>query len=217
MSIYYTDEKIIQIGTALFETLKSREEIAQELAEYGYDDAKIQEGKALYDKALASQDANRKETKEEVQAMEVFNTAYKELLERYKAHRKRAKVAFKDEPSALKILALKGTMPLRTLSALEEMEVLYTELDKDENYKKAVLKLKITQEDIQTQKTKLAEVRTAYAKYTTEKGESQQATQDKNQAFTAFEKWVRNFHNLAKIALEDQPQLLESLGKFIRS
>lgn len=217
MSIYYTDEKIIQIGTALFETLKSREEIAQELAEYGYDDAKIQEGKALYDKALASQDANRKETKEEVQAMEVFNTAYKELLERYKAHRKRAKVAFKDEPSALKILALKGTMPLRTLSALEEMEVLYTELDKDENYKKAVLKLKITQEDIQNQKTKLAEVRTAYAKYTTEKGESQQATQDKNQAFTAFEKWVRDFHTIAKIALEDQPQLLESLGKFMRS
>lgn len=217
MSIYYTDEKIIQIGTALFETLKNREDIAQELAEYGYDDAKIQEGKALYDTAIASQDANRKETKEEVQALEAFSTAYKELLERYKAHRKRAKIVFQDEPSALKILALKGTMPLRILSALEEIEILYTELDKDENYKKAVLKLKITEEDIQNQKNKLAEVRTAYAKYTTEKGESQQATKDKNQAFGAFEKWVRNFHTIAKIALEDRPQLLESLGKFIRS
>lgn len=217
MSIYYTDEKLIQIGTALFETLNSRKELAQELAEYGYDAPKIAEGKALYDKAITSQEANRKETKEEIQALEVFNTSYKDLLERYKAHRKRARIVFKDEPSALKILALKGTMPLRTLSALEEIEILYTELDKDENYKKEVLKLKITQEQITEQLAKLAEAKNAYAKYTTEKGESQQATKDKTQAFGFFEKWVRDFYTIAKIALEDKPQLLESLGKFMRS
>ena len=57
----------------------------------------------------------------------------------------------------------------------------------------------------------------AYADYQKEKGESQQATKDKNNAFDALDKWVVRFFKVAKIALEDKPQLLESLGKTIRS
>lgn len=217
MSLHYTDDALIQIGTTIFHTLETRKDIADLLAEYGYDEAKISEGKTLYHQATASQESNRKETNEEIEAHQVFDNLFKALVETYKAHRKRAKVVFKDQPATLKILALTGTMPLRILSVLQEIEILYTELDKDESLKNALKIMKITPEDITAQLSKLAEVRTAYAKYTAEKGESQQATKDKNQAFGAFEKWVRNFHNLAKIALEDQPQLLESLGKFIRS
>lgn len=57
----------------------------------------------------------------------------------------------------------------------------------------------------------------AYADYIREKGESQQATQDKNKAFDAVTKWVSEFYAVAKIALEDQPQLLESVAKLVRS
>lgn len=167
MSLHYTDDALIQIDTTVFYTLETRKDIADLLAEYGYDEAKISEGNPLYHQATASQESNRKETNQEIEAHKVFNNLFKALVETYKTHRKRAKVVFKDQPTTLKILALKGsTMPLRILSALEEIEILYTELDKDENYKKAVLKLKITEEDIQNQKNKLAEVRTAYAKYT---------------------------------------------------
>lgn len=217
MSLHYTDNALIQIGTTIFQTLETRKDMANLLAEYGYDEAKIAEGKTLYQQAIVSQEANRKETNEEIQAYQTFDSLFKALVETYKGHRKRAKVVFQDQPATLKILALTGTMPLRILSILQEIETLYSELNKDENLKNAVKIMKIFPDDITAQLAKLTEVRTAYAKYATEKGESQQATQDKNQAFGAFEKWVRNFHNLAKIALEDQPQLLESLGKWVRS
>lgn len=217
MSLHYTDDALIQIGTTIFYTLETKKDMADLLAEYGYDEAKISEGKTLYQQATASQEANRKETNEEIQAHQAFDSLFKALVETYKGHRKRAKVVFQDQPATLKILALTGTMPLRILSILQEIETLYSELNKDENLKNAVKIMKIFPDDITAQLAKLTEVRTAYAKYATEKGESQQATQDKNQAFGAFEKWVRNFHNLAKIALEDQPQLLESLGKWVRS
>ena len=52
---------------------------------------------------------------------------------------------------------------------------------------------------------------------TIEKGETQNATKVKDQAFTAIEKWMRKFYAVANIALEDNPQLLESLGVFVRS
>ena len=70
---------------------------------------------------------------------------------------------------------------------------------------------------IETQLTALADVKQAEATYVLERGESQQATKDRDAAFAAFEKWVREFYAIAKIALEDKPQLLESIGKFVRS
>lgn len=212
----YSNEKLLQTAETLFETLKTREEIANELAEYTYDTQKIAEGKALYDKAKAQQEANRKETKEETQAYQLFEKSFKNLVETYKAHRKRAKIIFKDDDAILKILVLKGTMATRILSLLEDIEIFYTELDKDQAFKTAVQKLKITQENITIQLTQLAETKQFYAKYQTEKGESQQATKDKDKAFTDLEKWVREFYTIAKIALEDKPQLLESLGKKVK-
>lgn len=214
---YYSEERLLRSAQSLFETLATREEIAQELAEYTYDAEKIAEGKVLFEEAKAQQQANQKETKEEIQAYEKFDKAFVALVETYRTHRKKAKIVFKDEPATLKILALNGSIATRVLSLLEEIGIFYTELDKDTAFKTAVQKLKITPEHITQQLVKLDEVRTLYAQYTTEKGESQQATKDKNQAFAELEKWIREFHTIAKIVFEDKPQLLESLGKWVRS
>ena len=53
--------------------------------------------------------------------------------------------------------------------------------------------------------------------YLREKGESQDATKLKDAPFIELEDWMREFYTVAKIALKDNPQLLESLGKFVRS
>lgn len=53
--------------------------------------------------------------------------------------------------------------------------------------------------------------------YLLKKGESQDATKLKDSAFGEIDDWMSEFYAVAKIALEDNPQLLESLGKFVRS
>jgi len=40
---------------------------------------------------------------------------------------------------------------------------------------------------------------------------------EKEKTFKDLEKWMGFFFAIARIALEDEPQLLESLGKFVRS
>jgi hypothetical protein len=55
------------------------------------------------------------------------------------------------------------------------------------------------------------------ADYLREKGESQDSTKAKDAAFAKLDDWMSEFYAVAKIALEDNPQLLESLGKFVRS
>ena len=43
------------------------------------------------------------------------------------------------------------------------------------------------------------------------------SNEDKNKAFEAMNKWVKEFYEVAKIALSDRPQLLESIGKLVKS
>jgi hypothetical protein len=63
----------------------------------------------------------------------------------------------------------------------------------------------------------ITNVEIARSAYLREKGESQDATQLKDKAFANLDDWMSEFYAVAKIALEDSPQLLESLGKLVRN
>jgi len=52
--------------------------------------------------------------------------------------------------------------------------------------------------------------------YLREKGESEDATQKKDKAFAEIDRWMSDFYAVARIALEDRPQLLEALGKVVK-
>ena len=100
---------------------------------------------------------------------------------------------------------------------MEETRAFYQLLDTTEKLLTPLKQLKITEQEIKKQLQLLTEVEQAYTDYQKEKGESQQATKDKNDAFDALDKWVTRFFKVAKIALEDRPQLLESLGKIMKN
>ena len=46
---------------------------------------------------------------------------------------------------------------------------------------------------------------------------AQEATKKKDAAFAKMDNWMSEFYAFARIALEDQPQLLEALGKVVKS
>ncbi|MFK8267924.1 hypothetical protein [Capnocytophaga cynodegmi] len=218
MKTYYlSNEQMLQNFGAMFENLSKEGDLKTELAEYGYDDAKIAEGKALYDEARKTFDANIKETREETSASLAFQEKYQNAQKKYITHRKKARIVFEDNEEALRQLKLKGSAARAIAAAMEEMRAFYQLLDTTPNLLTPLKQLKINEEDVKNQLQELPEVEKAYATYLQEKGESQQATRDKNKAFETLDKWVSKFHKVAKIALEDRPQLLEALGKFVRS
>ncbi|WP_172917669.1 hypothetical protein [Capnocytophaga canis] len=218
MKTYYlSNEQMLQNFGAMFENLSKEGDLKTELAEYGYDDAKIAEGKALYDEARKTFDANIKETREETSASLAFQEKYQNVQKKYSTHRKKARIVFEDNEEALRQLKLKGSAARAIASAMEEMRAFYQLLDTTPNLLTPLKQLKINEQDVKNQLQELPEVEKAYATYLQEKGESQQATRDKNKAFETLDKWVSKFHKVAKIALEDRPQLLEALGKFVRS
>lgn len=215
---YLSNEQILQDYGALFLNLAKEEtELATEMASFGYDKQKIANGKVLYDKANELYLKNKKEEAEETATALEYRKKLEQLTEEYINHRKRAKIVFKDQAEIQKKLTIGGSPSRNRANLVKEIELFYLCLDSEETLLNAVKVMKITADQVKTQIERLKEVETAHANYLQEKGESQQATKDKNQAFSELEKWVRDLYSVAKIALEERPQLLEGIAKLVRS
>ncbi len=70
----------------------------------------------------------------------------------------------------------------------------------------------ITEDKLKAAQTEMLTVEAANAAQEQEKGEAQDATQQRNQAIDLLDDWLSDFIAIARIALEDRPQLLEVLG-----
>ena len=69
----FSQAQIIQDYGKLFTNAKENTTLAKELAEYGYDEAAMAAGKALYDKAVELYKANVKDTQDETSAYAIFS------------------------------------------------------------------------------------------------------------------------------------------------
>jgi hypothetical protein len=192
-------------------------EIASTMAEFGYDEAIINEGKILLTKTREAFDFNKKEDDETTESYSNFATSKENVTKAYTLHRKKAKVIFKNEPTTLSKLALTGSLPTAYINWLETVKKFYAVASTDTTIQSKLLRLKVTPEEITNAIGFISNLEETRAIYLREKGESQDATKIKDKAFAAIDTWMSEFYAVARIALEDSPQLLESIGKFVRS
>ncbi|MGL1889802.1 MAG: hypothetical protein OCD76_25030, partial [Reichenbachiella sp.] len=63
---------------------------------------------------------------------------------------------------------------------------------------------------------KVEEVEKTFARYQKETGETQEATLVRDETVDALQEWYGDFRSVAKIALEEKPQMLEALGVVVK-
>ena len=200
-----------------FENVEKQKEIATIMAEFGYDKTLLTEGKTLLTKTRKAFDFNKKEDDETTEAYKNFTELKENLAKTYSLHRKKGKVIFRKEPTTLSKLVLTGSLPTAYLKWLETVKKFYTVASTDTDIQSKLVRLKITNDEINKTIQLITDLELARAEYLREKGESQDSTKSKDKVFGEIDDWMSEFYAVAKIALEDNPQLLESLGKFIRS
>ena len=200
-----------------FENVEKQKEIATIMAEFGYDKTLLTEGKTLLTKTRKAFDFNKKEDDETTEAYKNFTELKENLAKTYSLHRKKGKVIFRKEPTTLSKLVLTGSLPTAYLKWLETVKKFYTVASTDTDIQSKLVRLKITNDEINKTIQLITDLELARAEYLREKGESQDSTKSKDKVFGEIDDWMSEFYAVAKIALEDNPQLLESLGKFVRS
>ncbi len=216
-SLNTTEKQQLETYRIALENVTAQPVIKQEMNELGYDEEKITEGKQLYQQTLNIWGNTQTEHEEQSLAYIQFDTQRKELGQQYRKHRKRAKVVFRKDTEALQRLFLTGILDRTYLTWLETIKNFYKALENNTQYKQELLKFKITEEELQKTTEKIQKLEQSRANYIKEKGESQEATQQKDQAMATLSQWMRDFYAIAEIALEEQPQLLEALNKVVKS
>ena len=214
---YLSNFEMLQSYSVIFENFKKNEDLAKELAEYGYGIEKMSNGKDLLDKANELYSINIQKKQEETTYSVNYQKIYTEVTQMYSSHRKRAKIIFKNDENILRNLRINGASVRTKSEYTEDIKVFYGTLSHSEELKNKLKQVKVFPEEIEEQLIKINQVKTAYEDYLKYKGESQQSTKDKNKAFDSLDKWVKDFYQIAKLTFEDRPQLLEIFGKFVRS
>ena len=212
-----SEAEVLEQYRVSFENVEKQSEIATIMAEFGYDETLLTEGKTLLTKTRAAFDFNKKEDDETSEAYKNFTTLKENLATTYTLHRKKAKVIFRKESTTLNKLSLSGSLPTAYIKWLETVKKFYAVASADSDIQSKLVRLKITTEELNGTIELITNLELARAEYLREKGESQDATKQKDKAFGEIDDWMSEFYAVAKIALEDNPQLLESLGKFVRS
>lgn len=193
------------------------EQIAPKLAELGLNETKLIVGDqylARMDEAVSSQ---KTESAEKELAYDLFESLLDQLVTKYRRHRSRAKFAYRNNTEALKLMHLNTTVPVDYSSLITEISDFYAYTTASEENQAALIALNISAEELTQGKTEVESVKTARATYMKERGESENATTYKESAKTNLLLWERDFDTLAKFALEDEPQLLETLGIKVKS
>ena len=212
-----TETATLECYRVALENVETQSEIATIMSEFGYDAALIEDGKQLFTKTRQAYDENVREDDETSQAYADFMVRRNALEDTYSLHRKKAKVIFRKDLQTMKKLVLDGSMPRAYVSWLETVKKFYTEMLKDTELQTKLARLRVTADDLAAANALLSEMESARSKYLIEKGESQDATKTKDDAFAELDDWMSEFYAVAKIALEDNIQLLEALGVIVRN
>ncbi len=196
----------------LIENGKNVESILSQMKDYGYDAKTIEEGRLLLIRANDLQVRQKAEYGEQFAATDELSLARANANKDYMKHVKLARIALKDNRGAFEALQLNGERRQSMSGWVQQAKTFYANALDSEELQHLLSKFTITQQTLEAGSKAIAEVEQKLNKQLKEKGEAQSATLARDAAFDQLQEWTAQYIAIARIALENEPQLLEILG-----
>jgi len=187
------------------------------LSDFGYNTARIQQGQKLYTVAAAAQLAQTAEAGGQISATATVNEAWAAAKKSYIRWVKVARVALKGNDGAATQLALSGKRKESLSGWLAQAKQFYSNALSDKGILKSLQAFGITEQKLKAGLAEIQAIEAANLVQEKEKGEAQAATQKRDAALDELQDWLSDYLAIAKVALEEDPQLLEGLGVLQRA
>ena len=142
------DAQTLEQFRVALENATNNATIAASLAEIGYDETVINEGKALLQTAQTAFNTNQTEDDETTVAYSTFTEKKETIESAYRTHRKKAKVIFRTDPVTLDTLALKGIVPKAYVAWVQAVKKFYDTANASEEIKTMLARLAITEAEL---------------------------------------------------------------------
>lgn len=194
------------------ENALGNETIKTALAVYGYSKAKLTEGKVLYEDALTKQIKQKQEYGDQYQATDTLDNVKIEANATYMRHVKIARIALNGQRGTWQALDINGRRKKTYSGWVSQATVFYTNALADKAVSTTLSGFDITTKALTDGLAAIKEVETKLAAQLKEKGEAQDATQIRDDAFESLQDWMSDFITIIRIALEGKPQMLEVVG-----
>jgi hypothetical protein len=208
----YSISKIMMSAQIILDATISEPEILQQLAAFGYDEAKLHRGKALYDETLALVHQQKAGYGEKHEASTKAKTIWDETDNAYMRTLKVARLAFKDNAKAQTALMLRGKRKKNLAGWIGQADTFYTNLLASNDLMARMAEYGYDYGKITAEMRLVQNVRHANVSQEHEKGNAREITQLRNTKLDDLEAWLSEFRAIARIALQDQPYLLKKLS-----
>ena len=210
------DGKLLFAKNAITNGRKNVAAISSIITDYGYDTNAMNAGMALYETVNTLHIKQKKEYGEQYAATDSFQVARAGMNKTYMRHLKLARIALKGNKSTEEALQLSGNRKQAFPGWVQQAQAFYTNALASPEAIAALTRLNTPKAALKATSSELEEVEKKYNKQLQEKGEAQAATNARDnardEALDSLEKWRGSYISIARVALEDEPQLLEMLG-----
>ncbi len=210
------DQRLLDARIAIDNSLESAT-IADAVAILGYDQARLQAARALYDEIIDLITVQKLEYGEQYEATAALQVAWDTADAAYRRTLKISRIAFAGNDKARNALRLDGSRKFSIGGWIEQTVIFYKAMLATPDfitimtpYGYDVLKFEAEYALVQA---------TINAKTTQgiERGEAQHATKMRDAKVDELDRWLADYKVIAEVALEESPQLLEQLGWVVPS
>ena len=207
------DKKLQRYRSALINT-SDYAPLRRPLAKYTYDHTKLVQGQALLDKVMKLQSTKDDTRGAQKDATDAITQRWNHLRPLFSEHRQLARMAFKEQRGVLTQLKLDTRLKSSFSGWIAQATAFYSKIGQ---YSEGIERYGVKAESLQEIQTQLEELLALYDQQSRCKAEAQHTTEQRNRAMKELDTWMREFFLIAKIALKDEPQLLEMLGLVVPS
>ncbi len=199
----------------LLENAMTHPQINIILAEYGYTLIRLQEGEALLNEAKACQSEKDRCYSQKKALANELKQKLDQLKALYTKHLRIARFAFVNDTFLQEQLQLNGTRKSDNEGWIAQVYKFYTRLEKDPAT--LMKKYGATAEELTQGKTLTEAIMNLRRQLQSVRGDAQSATQKRNKVNKELTVWLTRFKRVGKGALQEDSQLLESLGILVRT
>jgi hypothetical protein len=183
--------------------------IKKKLAAVSYDEKKLRAGKALCEEVHLLHSAQQDRYAAQYEGTDTLRAQFAEVLVRYRRHLKRARLAFEGQRSVRELLQISGRRKTDTVGHLDQIEAFYSKV---EPYREVMSRYDVSAEELAQTKAMVEALRTERRQRAARRGEAQHATLQRDKKRRELHNWMTQFKKAARLALNDEPQLLEVLA-----
>ena len=210
------DQRLMEAQVAIDNSL-SNPVILDTVTLFGYDEARLQAARTLYDETMALVAAQKLEYGEQFEATATVQKAWDAADLAYKKTLKISRVVFKDRTKAQAALGLTGSRKKSLSGWIQQATTFYTNLLGTPDLIATMTPYSYTQAKLEAEAALVQTVVAASAAQDKERGEAQEATQLRDAKLDELDRWVSDYKAIATVALDESPQQLEQLGWVVAS